>query len=477
MSIDGDTATVVDRLNHLADRVTPPPDLLGGARRRARHRRHRRQVITAGVALLALVGGGVAVQARPWAGRADHVAPTAARTARSLLDQPTRGDLAGSPGYLAQVGTAWLAALPANRPKGSTATNRQDLRGKPHVVWAGNTPSGAAAIVVQEFDVPRLDVPAGATVPTDMFGPHLAIGYLGPGRNGAPTVLDSTQAPFTQPALFGFFLGAQRSTLVLLDPDAPVNYSLGFRYRQDGTVDRGWRVATPRDGATVLTVPGGTDQRAIVAVLADTPSPSEFSERPGEFVLANHADASTLPSINGGHTYSRLEWNQSQWALPDRTAAEKAWHLTLAPNPTSEQVRALWNKATGGRYTDPYTDGAAFSQWFAVGVTPDGHRFVVGDRQLGHQPSQLYGAWQDAHGGLSTLYGGPVTPGAALPVRLRLPGGQGWVVAAKGAQLSWHGTGGTAWTDAGTDAALLPTAATQVRVTVNGHSTDVTLAS
>jgi len=43
-----------------------------------------------------------------------------------------------------------------------------------------------------------------------------------------------------------------------------------------------------------------------------------------------------------------------------------------------------------------------------------------------------------------------------------LPAGQGWLVAAKGARLSWRTDSGP-WTAAGTDAALLPATASEVR--------------
>ncbi|WP_162788463.1 hypothetical protein [Amycolatopsis albispora] len=53
-------------------------------------------------------------------------------------------------------------------------------------------------------------------------------------------------------------------------------------------------------------------------------------------------------------------------------------------------------------------------------------------------------------------------PAAALPVRLRLPDGQGWVVAAKGARLDYR-TGEAREGDFA-DAALIPDAATQVQI-------------
>lgn len=56
---------------------------------------------------------------------------------------------------------------------------------------------------------------------------------------------------------------------------------------------------------------------------------------------------------------------------------------------------------------------------------------------------------------------------ASLPVRLRLPDGQGVLVAAEGAALSYR-VGAGRWQDAGSGAALLPADATEVRVTAAG---------
>ncbi|WP_112668663.1 hypothetical protein [Micromonospora saelicesensis] len=66
---------------------------------------------------------------------------------------------------------------------------------------------------------------------------------------------------------------------------------------------------------------------------------------------------------------------------------------------------------------------------------------------------------------------------APLPVRLRLPDDQGVLVAAEGSALSYR-VGDGQWQDAGRNAALLPAAATDVRVTdATGTTTDVPIAS
>jgi hypothetical protein len=89
--------------------------------------------------------------------------------------------------------------------------------------------------------------------------------------------------------------------------------------------------------------------------------------------------------------------------------------------------------------------------------------------ELGNDPSYLYGALWD-HGKRTDLYGGKVDPTAVLPVKLKFPDGQGWLVAAKGATFQYlTGT----WHDAGSNAALVPANATEVRVTPAGGTSTV----
>jgi hypothetical protein len=77
----------------------------------------------------------------------------------------------------------------------------------------------------------------------------------------------------------------------------------------------------------------------------------------------------------------------------------------------------------------------------------------------------------DQHG-TQVAHGGPIDSEAALPVTVRLPGGDGWVVARLKATLRWRSDTGP-WRLAGQDAALIPATATQVEVTPAGASTRI----
>lgn len=72
------------------------------------------------------------------------------------------------------------------------------------------------------------------------------------------------------------------------------------------------------------------------------------------------------------------------------------------------------------------------------------------------------------------IYGGPGEP-SALPVRVRLPGQDGWVVAGQDVRLSWRTGPSADWQEAGQDAALLPATATEVRAVGNGKTAEFRL--
>jgi len=115
-----------------------------------------------------------------------------------------------------------------------------------------------------------------------------------------------------------------------------------------------------------------------------------------------------------------------------------------------------------GLGTDGYEWGGGGADWCAFGTTPDGRAVAVGDLQLDNDPSYVY---YTLGAGTAIVRGnaGPVDPTKPLPVIVKLPDGQGWVVARKGAVLSYRvGTG--PWQGPRRNAALLPANATWLLV-------------
>jgi hypothetical protein len=458
---DEGTGTVVAALRRLSADVAPPETVLTGTYRRAGRLRLRRRAVLAGALVLVLVAGGTAAQrfAVPRHGPVGVAAPTA----QDLLTEPTRGDLAHDADYV----TAALATWTVGRTGLTGPPNLLDTyhlldtylpTGTATVALAQETPAGPVAIVVQR----ARPIEIGKNAPRE----ELLVGYLGPDTSHQPSVLDVDVERLTdRVAALAFLAGPDRSALVVLDRGGDDRvYSTGRTYRPDGTVDRVFQTIPFVDGVGVVTVPGGTDQTAVAVAATSTDT----------FHDGVHV-ANALPPAERGQSPAvdhRLPWNGDLWVLPDNPRAAAAWGVSRLPGTTNGRDAATpvieaWRRAFDADRADPFAGSSGESLWFACGALPDGRAFVVGDGQLGDDASYLYGAVVD-HGRQTRLFGGRVDPAAALPVRLRFPDRQGWLVAAKGATFRYR-VGPGPWLTAGREAALLPAGATQVEVTPAGR--------
>jgi hypothetical protein len=141
--------------------LVPPPDVAAraaaGGRRRLRRRRITEAVVTAGAALavsvavvapLSLHGDASQPADRPDPTpslRSD--APPAGDPMLWLYRRPPQGDLAGDSTYVRSVIGVWTRSH-ATSPNAKSGIF-DNPRGEPRVVWAGETPAGPAALVVQ----------------------------------------------------------------------------------------------------------------------------------------------------------------------------------------------------------------------------------------------------------------------------------------------------------------------------------------
>ncbi|MEV5960373.1 hypothetical protein AB0L70_01340 [Kribbella sp. NPDC051952] len=161
------------RLTADVEDIEAPSDLLdrvrlGGARR---VRRRGLTAVGAGALAVAAVAAGVvavptlrdravqppAATSTPWvdpikAAPDDHYA--------ILMKHDTGGDLAGDRAFLDQVLATWRAKQRAEhgKPGNPLSGNAWDaMIGEPRIYWAGTTPVGRMAIVVQHYKVPHPD--------------------------------------------------------------------------------------------------------------------------------------------------------------------------------------------------------------------------------------------------------------------------------------------------------------------------------
>ncbi|WP_088287395.1 hypothetical protein [Kineosporia sp. A_224] len=377
-----------------------------------------------------------------------------------LLDGPARGALAGDDGLRTEAFAAWATARRVS-PDGRLGVF-DDLRGTPHVVWAGQTQTGPAAVVAQRAFLhphPGLDA-------ADL-GERTLLGFVATGPGGHLTLLAVDRAarseqvsddPARRSAMVGVWLDEARSRLLLVDPGVPLVWSSRWSYRPDGIPVRDWAPVTFSDGATVLSLPDGSDARLVAVArtpVRDWPDVQRLGpDRRSDQVVPNWvASAATV------------RWAGTTRCLPiglrdvDASACER-WVEAL--------VSARMDRTGPG--------GVAFGSvpGRLVGRTPDGRTYVVATLTVDADPSRVVGGVltgaDPEHVTASALVdGGVLDPDAALPVAVRLPERQGWVVASVGAALRYRVTPSGSWTDAGRDAALLPDAdRLEVEVTRDG---------
>jgi hypothetical protein len=405
--------------------VTARPDLAatvlrGGARRRTGR---RVALVSAPVAVVAVVAAVAAAVLVTGAGGPAPRPTLAALTAteRAVLARPTGGDLAGDPAYRADVVDAWEGSH-----RSSPNADRgifDHPAGDPVVSWAGTTPAGRAAVVVQVFDLREHE-----NVQLDRAGPALLWGFVGPGKDGRPVVVADGYPVPGAPSVEAALVGADRTVLLVADRGRPAQVSWGLTYTADAQARRSWQDVRFAGGAAAVPVPPRTSPSAIALRVTG-----------GMAEIAN-ADRDRLGP--DGRTILGPPDNRLPW-VPAGTASP-VWAVGPQPyaawggRPDGGTAEDALNAGLAGRLPETWPDvgWSLLSRWFVVGTTPDGSRVVAGERQLNGDPSRAYAVLRAA-GGATRAVAAPIDRTAAVPVRLRLPGGQGWLVAAKGRMFTW----------------------------------------
>ncbi|MEU8331975.1 hypothetical protein [Micromonospora sp. NPDC048839] len=411
-------------LRRATDDLVVPAELPAAARRGGRRRVARRRAVVAAlcVAVVALpVVGGLRLAGD--GGEAPAAAP--------LFDEPTRGDLAADDGYLRQVREAWERQL---------GQMGEGARGEPHVVWAGNTPAGPAAYVAGDT---TNDTSVGFVEPT----------ADGPRIDTLTRVDDSGTDGLEQAAL----LGSQRDVLLVLDFGQQVEFSADLRYLPDGKIERTFTPVDFRDGAAVLSVP--PQRTKLTIALARTP-----------VSRANAIHINNTELILTPDSQDRPASPLLRHTLP---GTEQVWGIDPAAEEVSAPTEAIAD------YLDPvgvHTHNGS-PRLTVYGATPDGRRLLVETIQYDDDPTRVIALLAGRNLPFEAVASTTVNWQAPLPVRLRLPDDQGILVAAEGSALSYR-VGDGQWQDVGRNAALVPAAATDVRVTgADGTTTSVPVGS
>ncbi len=411
-------------LRAATDELAPSPQLLtlatAGGRRRVLRRRALVACATVGVVAVA----GVAVMPK---GESDF-APATNDTrdiAVRLLTRPTGGDLAGDDAFRRSAVTAWTT-----RPhKGQKATQL----GEPRVVWAGATPPGRAAVVVQP-----------ATLLPDLPGSSPERGILtGVLEQDAAGVWSVYEGRYPGPLTIAFFTGPGGLDLVTPDTGRPLEYSIpppNVGGQLLGGDPGNWKPMRLTAGAYRARVPVGT----ILGGVSIRPVGEHRSRE--SVVLAHNKvlidDANSRPNRWG------LSWDA---VLPaGSTAGWSAPPPAGAGSPLREAIATKPGVTPDGK-------------WSVYGTAPDGARFVIGEALHKDGPSQLYGVLLTAGGGSQLFHAGVVNGESALPVIATLPGNRGIVIAQHESRLRWR-TGSGPWSAPAMSAALVPPGTTEVEL-------------
>jgi hypothetical protein len=352
------------------------------------------------------------------------------------LDGPTKGDLAGDQPFLDKAVRLWDTGK-AVSPNRSTGVF-DDLRSEPRVYWAGDTPSGAAAVVVQQAYLhPHEELPAGAAntiqtlvglVATDPADRTLKL--VGDQFRTAPTA-----------ALPGYFwFGANDLTLLVVDPGYPV--------WESHTAGEDLRPIPMRGGVAVVRYEGNTRPAALVGG-PEPPADTRVEMPPylaSEYVAAKQRHSG--PLLPAGTPV--LGWGENWVVGPDIGF-------------TVDHPLALLRRSV---LDTPAIRDARIDNWTITTQYPGGFAMVVGALKHGAGPWNLLMVIVDKQQKAASMHiaYSSVNPNKPAPVTLEVSydDGRAWLVAAKGKRLRYR-VGGD-WVDAGTSVAIVPWEASRLRV-------------
>lgn len=446
------TEALTRALRDATDDIQPRNSFTTDVMRGGKRRQFRRRMALTGT-LAVVMAAGVVVSVAPWA------PPSPAITAAApspLLTAETRGDLAGDADYLRDARTAFtkgMAVLPANvRPE--TA-----LIGEPRVYWAGNTPGGKVAVVVQEREREQGGV---VYLPDDIVVDASSIQRftIGLVAGESATLVNSMwSTSLDDPGAqgFAFLFGPDDRYSIAFSGGAPLHVSPEWKIGEDGRGVREWTAMKDLDGMSFNAFPQSVRGADVRVVRAKDPATAGYPESVIPLPASLYAggfdkQSKSIPSRT-------MDWPQNQ---PLRAGGTKAAPLTNADLDVASALQAAG-------YGDPLAVVGVIG--FEVIADLPGGRSVVGVEHVpGHTGSRLYLAYRDAAGKVTKwAYGGPLHAQDPLPVKVKLENGQGTLVAAHGTNLRYRTTTDGPWIDAGKDAALLPANATQVKVTRDGQ--------
>lgn len=420
-----------------------PPSFAGEVVRGGARRVRRRRLLVAGVAAAtALAVGGTVIAG--W----QTVSEPAQVATDPRLNEPTRGDLAADTEFLNDAVRAWQRGLPDERMAGPDAPGR--LAGRPHVYWAGTTPAGRAAVVMQAASTQPKEGQETPEVREVLQG----LVAIDPATGTEKLV--AVYPPVGRDIAYRF--GPQGTTVLAIEQNRPQYLSPDVVYGANDHAERTWQPMTPRDGVVIGQVPAGTGAMGPLIVLGD---PAQATSEDDAFLISAKGvvDEWAAKQRNG------LPWGEPggsshmMWAgtQPDGWQDMGKLHQRLIKklhaSPLVDPLR--------GRTDDPST-------WYLSVGLANGATASIGEFQAPYDArARIYVAISGPAESVS--YVGPTDSAKPLPVLVKMPDQQGWAAAAKGATLSYRTTVDGTWQGERADALLAPVGTVQIQVTRPGR--------
>ena len=223
---------------------------------------------------------------------------------------------------------------------------------------------------------------------------------------------------------------------------------------------RDWQPMVFTSGVAFAEVPVGGDPRLVAGAVKPAPDSKNVDGLLNLTPASDYLRVVDDPAGNSaGLVDVRLPWS--------------GYAALVGEDPRDPGRVALQEDLENSGALDMGANSQAFGTWRVVAGLPGGRTAMVGEHQADDR-SRLYTVLLDAAGKVERVVPGPfVDRTAVLPVAVHLEGGLGWIVACRGATLSYQD--GSGWHDTGRDAALLPESATDVRVVQPGGTAAVPL--
>ncbi|AOS62286.1 hypothetical protein [Actinoalloteichus hymeniacidonis] len=453
--------SVRDALDETTADIAPSPTFANRVVAGARRRRRTGRILAVATTIVALSATGLALPALLRETNGLDVAQAGpSSSTQQWLQDPTRGDLADDQAFLDLAIETWQQEAPGRYPRDETPINQ----GEPHVVVAAETEAGPVAVVAQEVEWSG--------------GPEVVSGVLATPSEGSLELL-MTRTEFGDP--LAYLLGPDRRTLLVVSPTTALDISTEIVIDDhSGRPDpRAWMEFSLSNGLALHQLSSELEPAdVLLRTLGDN-----GAEVPLASVIQPWIGVGSGTPYHEGSDEPALDVRLRQGWAPESGDQNLALDIdaegdALAENGHDQLLTFDREMTEAGLSIDDYQMRPA--SLFTMNVRlSDGRRALIAEQLHTPERAHLYAVVYDQDVVEEIVHAGPTPRESALPVSVRLPDEQGWVVFDYLSDLRYRDSPESEWQDVTTEwgAALLPASAGQVEVTdTEGDVTVVDLA-